>query len=175
MSEGAYRRSVAKCLQACNERLARRRCRHSLAVARLIAQKKKGFRGCGTPSWFLIELHEPNSVVGATPKACSVSPLAPSPSAPACNVRRRFRRSLRYSLGSFPEFAEKEEVCEDQDESDWGNPAHSRLIHVLAVQGGISIHVRSRGMSKREKEATGNSQPKTLHRHDKSITRAMAA
>ena len=107
MSEGAYRRSVAKCLQACNERLARRRCRHSLAVARLIAQKKKGFRGCGTPSWFLIELHEPNSVVGATPKACSVSPLAPSPSAPACNVRRRFRRSLRYSLGSFPGFAEE--------------------------------------------------------------------
>ena len=107
MSEGAYRRSVAKCLQACNERLARRRCRHSLAVARLIAQKKKGFRGCGTPSWFLIELHEPNSVVGATPKACSVLPLAPSPSAPACNVRRRFRRSLRYSLGSFPGFAEE--------------------------------------------------------------------
>ena len=107
MSEGAYRRSVAKCLQACNERLARRRCRHSLAVARLIAQKKKGFRGCGTPSWFLIELHEPNSVVGATPKACSVSPLAPSPPAPACNVRRRFRRSLRYSLGSFPGFAEE--------------------------------------------------------------------
>lgn len=115
------------------------------------------------PFVFLIRLHEPNSVVGVAPKACSVSSLVPSShSAPARNVcgaeitgtRQHMRKSMRQPV--------KAEAITTAIE-----------LSLLAMRQCIMKPLVTGRPWKMA--ATWNSQSKTRHRHDKSITRAMAA